>query len=255
MVLSSKKTIRYKHTRDIHNLAAAQEIVPYIISIINPQSVIDIGCGLGSWLHIFQENGIRDVLGIDGENIDEELLYIDKKLILVKNLEKPFYIGKKFDLALSLEVAEHLSETSAEQFITCLTSLSDIIVFSAAIPGQIGNQNHINEQWPSYWFEKFANHGYTYADIFRERYWENAKVEWWYKQNMFLVFKSNLKLNVNTKAEILSYIHPDLFSSVISKINNYSNGNISIVEAISVLLKTILRKSRILAIYHFLKEN
>ncbi len=38
---------------------------------------------------------------------------------------------------------------------------SNTIFWSAARPGQ-GGFNHVNEQEPEYWIEKFARHGYKH---------------------------------------------------------------------------------------------
>jgi hypothetical protein len=88
-------------------------------------------------------------------------------------------------LAISLEVAEHLPENAADDFVASLVRLAPIVLFSAAAPYQ-GGQNHVNEQWPGYWAERFAARNYLPVDCIRRRVWENPEVEWWYAQNTFL---------------------------------------------------------------------
>ena len=121
---------KYIHDTQTHNLEAPSIIVPYLIELINPKSVIDVGCGLGSWLYVFKEYGINNILGIEGEHLKRDLLYIDNKDILIADLEKPLEIQKKFDLVISLEVGEHISNENSNQFVNSLISLGDLIIFS-----------------------------------------------------------------------------------------------------------------------------
>ena len=65
-----------------------------------------------------------------------------------RDLAQPLQIDRRFDLALSLEVAEHLPPECGSEFVQTLTDLSSVILFSAAIPFQ-GGTDHLNEQWPS----------------------------------------------------------------------------------------------------------
>jgi hypothetical protein len=101
------------------------------------------------------------------------------------NLEEPIRLDRTFDLAICLEVAEHLAPSAADTLVASLAALSRIIIFSAATWKQ-GGQNHLNEQPFSYWKEKFEEKGYTIIDYFRPVFWNEEKVQWWYKQNMFL---------------------------------------------------------------------
>ena len=204
---------RYKHSEDVHNTKAACEIVPYLMERFSPRSVIDIGCGLGTWLSVFQSFGVSKVLGLDGNYTDRTLLKIDPNDFLAVDLEYPFTIQEKFDLAICLEVAEHLSEGSANTFVDSLIMLSDIICFSAAIPGQ-GGQNHVNEQWLHYWSTKFEKHGYGLVDEIRHLFWNNPNIEWWYRQNMCLFIKKDSPTVDNTNISFTfpkSYIHPELY--------------------------------------------
>jgi SAM-dependent methyltransferase len=204
-----KKISTYVHDVNVHNKESALEVVPFLIDLLNPQSVVDLGCGLGDWLSVFQKNGVEKILGIDGNWVDKTNLYIKEDFFLENDLTKPFRLKQKFDLAISLEVAEHLPESSSDTFVETLINLSDNIIFSAAIPNQ-GGQNHINEQWHSYWVEKFEGRGFYCYDIIRPLIWNNKNVQWWYKQNMF--FFSRQKLNVQNNI-LINSIHPDLFQS------------------------------------------
>ena len=47
------------------------------------------------------------------------------------------------------------------QLVATITKHGDAVLFSAAIPGQ-GGQDHLNEQWPEYWQKKFEVNGYYF---------------------------------------------------------------------------------------------
>ncbi|KAF2516801.1 class I SAM-dependent methyltransferase [Flavobacterium zhairuonense] len=153
------KKIRYVHDETTHNFRAANEVVPLIMNLLQPKSVVDLGCGIGTWLKVFIDNGVNDVLGIDGDYLDKKLLKINLQNFKEFDLEKLYKSSRKYDLAISLEVGEHLNFKSADNFVKSLTGLSDTLIFSAAIPFQ-GGQNHINEQKPDYWIKKIQSEGY-----------------------------------------------------------------------------------------------
>lgn len=202
--------VKYRHNTHVHNTTAANEVVPIVMELIQPASVIDVGCGIGTWLAVFEEAGVQETLGVDGEYVDRALLHIREEQFVTVDLIHPFRYDKKFDLVVSLEVAEHLPESAADTFVETLISLGDTILFSAAIPGQ-GGQNHLNEQWPDYWQTKFAAHGYQFHDVIREKIWWNKKVDVWYRQNMFLVSKKSALENTLIWNYKNNTIHPELF--------------------------------------------
>ena len=208
---------KYIHDPDIHHTKDAEHIVPFIIKLFHPSSVLDVGCGLGTFLKVFIDSGIKDVAGIEGEWLDYTKLLIDKKYVQVIDLEKPFSLERKFDIAVCLEVAEHLSESSAEQFIYSLTSHSDVIIFSAAVPEQ-GGQNHINEQWIEYWEVLFHKHGYKLYDIIRPFIWNIPEIFWWYRQNIIVCINSSKNVSFKTPP-VNNYIHPELYLSKIAELN------------------------------------
>jgi SAM-dependent methyltransferase len=201
------------HYNADHDVTSAQQLVPYILDIlqIRPKSVIDIGCGLAQWLRVFKEHGIEEVLGVDGFHIPQDKLNIDLSEFKACDLRElsTVDIDKNFDLLLCLEVAEHLEPQYARSFVQALVSLSDRIIFSAAVPNQTG-ENHFNEQYPDYWASIFSHYGYSFLDPFREKFWQNNKVNWWYSQNMFLVVKNELAGNYNFPYNGNVYIHPKL---------------------------------------------
>jgi hypothetical protein len=166
-------------------IESAAQVVPILVADLQPDSVVDVGCGEGIWLSAFSDMGVDDVVGIDGDWVDPRRLAIPKERFVESNLEQPFSLDRRFGLALSLEVAEHLPPSSAEGFVASLANLASLIVFSAAIPLQ-GGTNHQNERWPEYWAELFSRHAFLPIDWIRPKIWRDHRVEWWYKQNMIL---------------------------------------------------------------------
>jgi len=172
------------------SLQSARRVLPHLLELVAPQSVVDVGCGVGTWLKAAAELGVRDLAGLDGAYVDRAMLQIPHEQFTAVDLTQPFRVERTFDVAVSLEVAEHLPQASAESFIESLTRLAPVILFSAAIPHQMG-AHHINEQWQTWWVERFARAGYSAVDCMRPRVWDDPHVEWWYAQNMFLMVRED----------------------------------------------------------------
>jgi len=188
---------------------SAAKIVPFITSLIKPRSVVDVGCGTGAWIAEFNRCGVQDVMGIDGPYVDKSRLAFPAELFRSADLEERIRVGRSFDLVISMEVAEHLTPGRAASFVSDLAGLASIILFSAAapVPGQ-GGQNHINEQWPSYWSAIFLRYEFMPIDL-RGRFWADPEIEWWYRQNMLLfVRKDNLGRLAHASQPPLDVVHP-----------------------------------------------
>jgi len=200
---------------------SAQEIVPLVLALIQPKCVIDIGCGVGTWLSVFREYGVADIVGVDGEYVDRRKLVIPQDRFFPWDLKTPLRMDRQFDLAMSLEVAEHLPSADAENFVETLTRLSSVVLFSAAIPFQ-GGTEHLNEQWPEYWAKFFQAREYAVIDCLRKKVWNNGNVEWWYAQNILLFARQSCLTNhpllqheqQNTVSPPLSLIHPKKYLEV-----------------------------------------
>src|ERR1700733_4909416 len=122
--------------------SSARKVVPYLVSSFKPQSVVDVGCGTGIWAAEFRSQGIPGVIGIAGTMLEKWLLKIPANAFRHLDLERPLVLKRTFDMAISLEVAEHLSPQRASSFIKDLVRLAPVVVFSAAIPLQ-GGTDHI----------------------------------------------------------------------------------------------------------------
>lgn len=169
---------------------SAQVVVPLIIDLVRPGSVVDVGCGLATWLAAFSEAGVEDVTGIDGNHVNLDALAVSRDRFVAMDLNHPKPINRVFDLAISLEVAEHLPERCADEFVGFLVSLAPAVLFSAAVPGQEG-VHHINPQWHDYWHQKFAERGYTALDPVRPVIWHDENVYLHYRQNIFLYVRAD----------------------------------------------------------------
>jgi SAM-dependent methyltransferase len=170
---------------------SARQVVRVVLELVQPQSVVDVGCGSGAWTRAFKEAGVPKILGIDGFYVKDEQLLISPGEFKRADLSQPLQLGEKFDLALSLEVAEHLPGARAESFVADLARLSPVIMFSAAVPGQ-GGTHHINEQWPSYWVRHFQKAGYQWFDVIRPKIWGNSEVKWWFRQNILMFLREDV---------------------------------------------------------------
>lgn len=165
--------------------ASAQSFVDLLYPLLRPESVIDLGCGRGLWLQEWQRAGAADVLGADGDYVDPDTLAIAREAFLPTDLTAPLTTDRRFDLAQSLEVGEHLPATAAETLVHSLTAASDRVLFSAAVVGQ-GGEFHINEQPLSYWQALFQARGYRAYDCVRPYLQDSRQVAPWYRYNAIL---------------------------------------------------------------------
>jgi SAM-dependent methyltransferase len=172
---------------------SAQVIVPLIGDLLNVASVLDVGCGLGVWLMEWRNRGVSDIVGVDGAYVDETRLAIPREQFIKCDLSQPFTLRRRFDLIQSLEVGEHLAEAHADIYVTNLTAHGDVVLFSAAVPGQ-GGEFHVNERPYAYWRDKFAAQGFRTFDWLRPRVCRAADVEPWYRYNT-LIFARDVALN------------------------------------------------------------
>jgi SAM-dependent methyltransferase len=164
---------------------SARNVIPFLRGHLNVSSVLDIGCGRGVWVDEWRRSGVEDALGVDGDYVITDRLVIPKERFAVVDLSKPIRLGRRFDLVQTLEVAEHVPASKAEILIDSLVAHGDVILFSAAVPGQ-GGEFHINEQPYEYWRDKFARRGFEIIDFIRPNIIDIRAIEPWYRYNTFL---------------------------------------------------------------------
>ena len=188
--------------------SSAKFIVPLLLENYKVNSVVDFGCGDGQFISEFLKNGLDEVVGIEGSWIRDVIDLSTAPWLKIADLSLIQEFNKKFDLAICLEVAEHLESEYASNLITTLTNASDLVFFSAAIPGQSGT-NHVNLQYPDYWASLFWERGFVLVWDPRKILWANKNVAPWYQQNCLLFAKSDS--GEAQKIEPALFRHPDIF--------------------------------------------
>src|SRR5439155_5342753 len=91
-------------TQQTGSKRSAEVVVPLVMDLLQPKSVADIGCGVGTWLAVFQAYGVEEILGVDGAYVDPKALHIPASSFRPHDLTQPRRLNRSFDLAMSLEV-------------------------------------------------------------------------------------------------------------------------------------------------------
>ena len=163
---------------------SARTVVARMRGLVEVRSVLDVGCGRGVWLDEWIRQGVPDVMGLDGDYVPTESMAVPAAHFRAVDLSKPIQLDRRFDLVQSLEVAEHLPPETSEALVATLVRHGDVVMFSAARPGQ-GGEHHVNERPYRYWRDLFRQHGYRLYDAIRPLIQEST-VEPWYRYNTFL---------------------------------------------------------------------
>jgi len=213
---------QFHYPEQYYNTQSAEQVLPILFALYEPKSLLDVGCGNGSWMVTAQKLGITDLMGIDSQGLEHDKWPLAKEQFNLIELDRPFNLQRKFDMVLCLEVAEHLPVESASTLISNLVKHSDLIVFSAAIPGQEGDR-HINNREPSYWQQLFNQHGFNTYDNIRPIIWENQKIFWWYRQNIFIAKRSGF-VDEKVTEKIKHIVHPEHFIEMTDTTENYKRG-------------------------------
>ncbi len=228
------------------SVQSAEVIVPFIKNIFSPVSVLDVGCGLASWLKVWEQNGVGDIFGVDGGEVAADQLMISSDKFRAIDLRDRFDLGRRFGLVQSLEVGEHLPTECAADFVDSLTTHADVVLFSAAIPGQ-GGYLHLNERWQSYWAALFEQRGLQTFDIVRPLVWNNNRVRVWYKQNSLVFVQAarvaefdGLQAFTGGVESQIDLVHPEMFSEKMSHPQNWASAASFPVRKLAVgLMKAI----------------
>jgi SAM-dependent methyltransferase len=201
-------------------------VLQLLFKIIKPDSVLDIGCGLGTWLKAARGCGAEHIAGIDGPHVPRDRLYIESEAFTAADLTDPSALttaiaGRRFDLTMCLETVEHLPADLAREFVAILARTSDVVLWSAAIPGQ-GGTHHVNERLPAYWASLWWEHGFRALDCLRPAL-QSAAVDIWYVQNAMLFVACGASDAVAARADAyyrdgfgyvppLGFVHPYVLS-------------------------------------------
>ena len=213
-----------RHGRELQaeeatNVRSAERILDILFRCYRPRSLLDVGCGLGSWLKVALARGVKDVRGIEDRWLDPARLAVDPSLVERGELEQGFDCGRRFELAVSLEVAERLPESAAKGFVAALTRHAPAVLFSAAIPHQ-GGHHHANERFLSYWAALFARFGFRPLDLIRGEIWDDPTVLPGLRQSIVLfAYDDLIAANEGLRRESaalaarrpLSLVHPEVY--------------------------------------------
>jgi len=168
----------------------ADQVIKILYNFIEQmKSIKDIGCGSGTWLKKFNEIGqFQKIFGFDLIGaIEKDVRSLDEKIVFeaidFENIVENIF--PKTDLSLFLEVAEHLTENTAKKIIKFICETSNMVIFSAAIPGQ-GGYNHMNEQLMSYWVKQIEINQFIVFDSFREEMNKHQNLPFYYRNNIVL---------------------------------------------------------------------
>lgn len=218
----------FEYIRDTSS-GSAVATVPKILEVYPARSVIDVGCGIGAWLKPFADRGVKRIAGVDGDYVDRKQLMIPAASFVGCRLDVPLDFtalhqalasSERFDLAISLEVGEHLPVARAPSLVSDLCALADVVLFGAAIPFQGWQRAHVNEQWQSYWAAKFAANGYDAFDALRPLIWSAPDIAFFYKQNTIFYVKRDTPAHQDFLARsrtptiaMFDVIHPEHYRS------------------------------------------
>ena len=172
---------------------SAEAIAADIVQEFHPATVCDVGCGTGALLEALRNRGV----GTEGIEYSESAV----KLCLARGLlvrkfdltKDPIPAGLSADVAISMEVAEHLPAWFADRYVHFLCKIARVVVFTAATPGQ-GGTDHVNEQPHEYWVEKFAALGFAFQAALSEQWrvrWKENGVAWFYCPNLMVFVRSD----------------------------------------------------------------
>jgi len=188
-------------------IVAARAILPDVLHQLGGRlTVIDVGCGNGAWLSVAAANGCL-VHGVDGYATPEVLL-MDPQDFEQADLTNGYNCAG-YDLAICLEVGEHLPESSADALVAGLCK-ANYVLFGSAIPEQ-GGVGHVNEQWQTWWAAKFEANGYGGTVDFQQENWDNAEVEPYYLANPVLYARFEVLDRADYRIGVRDVVHPRLW--------------------------------------------
>ena len=174
-------------------LTASEVIANTLLQNCNPNSIIDIGAGDGSWIvTLASKSEAKRLIAVDLPGSNFESIKNSNKTIEVQTIDfeqEMIQNGEPYDLAICVEVIEHISSDRALRLLDWMSENCRAIIFSGATPGQ-GGTHHINEQSQSYWIGSMSKRGFIPIDNMRPQLINNKKVASYYRNNIFLYINS-----------------------------------------------------------------
>jgi len=202
---------------------SAKTIAPLLVERYRPRSVVDVGCGAGYFLDAFRNCGVTRRLGVDGPFNNGHLVRERGHDFVAVDLQAQKLSVGRFDLALCLEVAEHLPAERASALVEGLIETAAVVAFSAAVPRQLG-EGHVHLRPQSFWASLFAEHDFIAHDVVRPVVWSDDNVSWWYAQNL-LVYSAGHR----AETMLLDVIHPRFLDALIELTRRNPSGRASLM--------------------------
>ena len=192
-----------------------KKVMDFVMSLADISSTVELGSSSGRWTREAMNRGVTDIRAFDLHEVPEAELLIPADAFSARDLGLPLDLGRKYDLAISTEVAEHVTPKNVFAFIANICNASDLVLFSAAIPYQ-GGEHHQNEMWAEYWAKIFAAHGFDCFDILRMRFWNDGSIRSFYRQNLFIYARGDRAEQLrsaghNSTEQPLSLVHPEQY--------------------------------------------
>lgn len=225
--------------------APKRKILEFLSERYPFQSVADLGCGSAGWLEMARRLGVARVHGYDLPEIDIAERAIRPEEFTAADLTAPLDFPEPFDLAISTEVCEHIPEPEVGRFMDNLTAAAPVVLFSGALPYQ-GGLGHVNEQWVEYWHGFFVERDFHCIDCFREHFWHDPAIPYYYRQNLFLYVRSDQlpafrDRGLRESPNPLSYIHPDMYLKLI---HNLESGQLAARHSLRADVETYYAAAR-----------
>ena len=213
----ARSAMAYFNTPDL----SQKRVLDKIAGWVPFASVADFGTGRGAWLKAALDRGVTDVTGYDIPEIDVSQRMFPADRFIPADLGKPLALDRRFDLAISTEVAEHLPYEHAATFIAIVGQASDLVLFSAAIPYQEG-AGHVNENWVEYWVRLFQPLGFACYDVLRMPLWNDASIRSYYRQNLLVFARATAaetleRHGLSATAMPPSLVHPEQYLKAVGR--------------------------------------
>jgi SAM-dependent methyltransferase len=187
---------------DFHEAGDWQGLAALILRYCPARCIVDVGCGQGTVLEGFRRTDASLRLfgydssptallrararGLSADPLDVVALSEPAASALAQRLSA-------VDLALCLEVAEHIPVWHSGKLLTILAGAPRLL-FSAAHPNQ-GGRLHVNEQPASYWIDRLARHGFALSgfDESMRAELQSLALPPWYKANLHAFEKTPVR--------------------------------------------------------------
>jgi len=193
----------------------------FLLKLLDIKSICDLGCGPGYWVRAAKRLGIVDALGYDIPLAEGAHRIIEPNELIECDLSERYEFGRRFDLAVTTEVIEHIPQKKEKNFVDNCCRASDFVLFSGAVPYQ-GGVGHVNEQWLEHWSALFQRNGFHCHDLFREHFWHDSRIQYYYRQNTVLFASEEAssalrERGFNPSQNPKTMIHPEMIIQCVNR--------------------------------------